>query len=159
MRALAGPAMLLVMAGTYLAYHLSSKEDAPSREFTELEFAGADEEHTGSCYSLSTVLIANRAFSGAVRTWSSPRKDEWTLALDSIVQGNGGPLQISQKFTFEKSGEQVRLVWVEASEKMPTDLKLNIDALLENPRALNSTPVERCQKEGATGYLFTAPRR
>jgi hypothetical protein len=159
MRALAGPAMILVMAGVYLIHHLTSKEDAPSREFTELEFAGADYQHTGSCYSLSTVLVVNRFFSGAVRSWSSPREDAWTLALDSIVQGNGGPTQISRKFTFEKDGDQVRLASVEASEKLPTDLKTNVDVLLESPRALRSTPVERCQKEGATGYLFVAPRR
>ena len=159
MRALAGPAMLLVMVGGYLVYHLSSKEDAPSRDFTELEFGGADDVNTGSCYSLSTVLIANRASNNAVRTWTSPRKDAWTLALDSIVQGYGGPTQISQKLTFEKHGDQVRLVSVEASEKLPTDLKVNIDALLEGPREMQSTPVDRCQKEGATGYLFVAPRR
>jgi len=47
MRALAGPAMMLVIAGGYLVYHLSSKEDAPSRDFTELEFAGDDYKHTG----------------------------------------------------------------------------------------------------------------
>jgi len=74
------------------------------------------------------------------------------------VQGNGGPTQISQKFTFEKDGDQVRLASVQASGKLPTDLKTNVDALLESPRALRSTPIERCQKEGATGYLFVAPR-
>ena len=159
MRALAGPAMMLVIAGGYLVYHLSSKEDAPSRDFTELEFAGADYQHTGSCYSLRTVLNTNRFFSDATRSWSSPREDAWTLALDSIVQGNGGPTQISQKFTFEKDGNQVHLASVEASERLPTDLKTNVDALLESPRALRSTPIERCQKEDATGYLFVAPRR
>lgn len=159
MRALAGPAMLLVMAGAYLAYHLSSKEDAPPRDFMELELAGADDVHSGSCYSLSTVLIANRAFNGAVRTWTSPHADAWTLALDNIVQGNGGPTQVSQKFTFEKQANQVRLVTVEASEGIPTDVKLNIDELLEGPRALRSTPIERCQREGAAGYLFAEPRR
>ena len=82
MRALAGPAMMLVIAGGYLVYHLSSKEDAPSRDFTELEFAGADYQHTGSCYSLRTVLNTNRFFSDATRSWSSPREDAWTLALD-----------------------------------------------------------------------------
>ena len=34
MRSLAGPAMLLVMVGGYLVYHLSSKETAPPRDFT-----------------------------------------------------------------------------------------------------------------------------
>lgn len=151
--------MMLVLAGGYLVHHLSSKEDAPSRDFTELEFAGADEEHTGSCYSLSTVLVANRGFNGAVRTWTSPRENAWTLALDSVVQSYGGPVQISRKLTFEKAGTQVRLVSVEASEELPTGLKHNIDALLEGTRELRSTPIERCQQEGATGYLFVRPRR
>jgi hypothetical protein len=159
MRPYAGPAMALVIAVGFLINHLTSKEGAPPSEFTELEFAGADEGQTGSCYSLRTVLNTNRMFSGAVRTWASPREDAWTLALDNIVQGAGGPLQFSQKFAFEKHGEQVRLVSVEASEKLPTDPKVYIDAFLERPRTIPSTPIERCQKEGATGYLFVAPRR
>jgi len=159
MRPYAGPAMVLVIAVGFLIHRLTSKEAAPPRDFTELEFAGADEAHTGSCYSLRTVLNTNRMFSGAVRTWTSPREDAWTLALDNVVQADGGPMQFSQKFDFEKHGDQVRLVSVEASEKLPTDLKVNIDALLERPRTIPSTPIERCQKEGATGYLFVAPRR
>ncbi len=159
MRALAGPAMMLVIAGGYLIHHLTSKEDSPSSDFTALEFAGADLQHTGSCYSLRTVLTTNRMSSNAVRTWTSPREDAWTLALDTIVQGAAGPTQISQKLTFEKFGDQVRLVSVEGSDKVPTDLKLNIDALLEAPRSLRSVPIERCEKEGATGYLFAGARR
>jgi len=96
---------------------------------------------------------------GAARTWTSPREDAWTLALDNIVQGYGGPTQVSQKLTFEKHRDQVSLVSVEASEHLPTDLKINIDALLEKPAALRSVPIERCQKEGATGYLFAGSRR
>lgn len=159
MRALAGPAMLLVMVGGYLVYHLTSKEDAPPREFTELEFAGADADHTGSCYSLDTVLFAHRAHSKAVRTWTSPREDAWMLTLDDVLQGYAGPQSIFQKFTFEKHGNQVRLVTVEASEKISTDLATNIDDLVEGPGDFASTPVERCQQEGATGYKFRPPRR
>ena len=71
MRALAGPAMLLVMVGGFAIYRGMAKDDAPSRDFLELEFAGADAGHTGSCYSLSTVLIANGVFGGAARTWTA----------------------------------------------------------------------------------------
>jgi hypothetical protein len=151
--------MLLVMVGGYLVYHLSSKEDAPSREFTELEFAGADPDHTGSCYSLDTVLFANRAANKAVRTWTSPREGTWTLSLDDVVQGYGGPQSIFQKLTFEKHGDQIHLVSVEASEKISTDLKSNIDELVDGPSDLRSTPIERCQKEGAKSYRFRPSRR
>jgi hypothetical protein len=151
MRALAGPAMLLVIVGGFLAVRYTSKEEGPSRDFTALEFAD-------SCYSLDTVLIANRFLSGASRTWTSPRDDAWTLKLDDIVQGNGGPVRMFQKFTFEKYGDQVRLVAMEASEGLDAEVAHNVDALLEAPNERRSTPIERCQKPGATGYHFVQKR-
>jgi hypothetical protein len=151
MRALAGPAMLLVIAGGFLAVRYTSGDQGPSRDFSELEFAD-------SCYSLSTVLIANRFLSGASRTWTSTRDDAWTLKLDDVVQGQGGPIRMYQKFTFEKYGDQVRLVGMEASEGLDTDVEHNVDTLLEVPNERHSTPVERCKKPGATGYHFV-PRR
>jgi len=151
MRALAGPAMLLVIVGGFLTVRFTSREEGPSRDFTELEFAD-------SCYSLSTVLISNRFLSGASRTWNAPRDDAWTLKLDEIVQGPGGPTRIYEKFTFEQDGAQVRLVSMEASAGLDTDLAHNLDTLLEVPNDRHSTPVDRCQEPGATGYHFV-PRR
>jgi len=159
MRSLAGPAFLLVMFGGYAIYHLTSKEEGPSRKFTELEFAGADADHTGSCYSLDTVLFAQRAFSKATRTWTSPREDAWTLTLDEVVEGHAGPQSIFRKYTFEKHGDQVRLVSMEATEKVSIDLTTNIDELVDGPDDLDSTPVERCRAEGAKGYKFRPSRR
>jgi hypothetical protein len=146
--------MLLVIAGGFMFYRLSSSDAAPPLEFTELEFAGGDNEHTGSCYSLNTVLIANRGKGGPVRTWTAPRDDAWTLMLEAVVQEHGGPVRWFQKLTFEKHDEQVRLVHVEASENFDTGLKYNIDGLLEAPKAFRSTPIDRCLTPGATGYLF-----
>ena len=151
MRALAGPAMLLVMVGGFLTVRYMTREEGPSRDFTELEFAD-------SCYSLSTVLVANRFLSGASRTWTAPRDDAWTLKLDDIVAGRGGPVRMFQKFTFEKYGDQVRLVAMEASEGLETGLAHNVDALLELPNERHSTPVDRCQEPGATGYHFVPKR-
>lgn len=151
MRALAGPAMLLVIVGGFLTVRYMARDEGPSRDFTELELSD-------SCYSLSTVLIANRFLSGASRTWTTARDDEWTLKLDDIVAGPGGPVRMFQKFTFEKFGTQVRLVSVEASEGLETDLTHNLDALLAVPNERRSSPVERCQEPGATGYRFK-PRR
>jgi hypothetical protein len=151
MRALAGPAMLLVLVGGYLAVRHSTQDQGPSRNFTELEFAD-------SCYSLSTVLIANRFLSGASRTWTAPRDDAWTLKLDDIVQGNGGPVRMFQKFTFEKFGDQIRLVGMDASEGLETGLTHNLDALLELPNERYATPVDRCLQPGANGYHFVPKR-
>jgi hypothetical protein len=158
MRALAGPVMLLVMVGGYLVHRSLSAEEAPSRAFTELEFAGADDDHTGSCYSLSTVLIANRAYSTASRVWTRLRDGKWTLMLEDVAQGYGGPVRVFQKFTFEKNGEQVRLVDVEAAKGMKTGIRDNVDELLELPNARHSTPMDRCLAPGAAGYRFV-PRR
>jgi hypothetical protein len=144
--------MLLVLVGGYLAVRYTSRDDSPSRDFTELEFAD-------SCYSLSTVLIANRLPSSASRTWTAPRDGAWTLKLDDIVQGNGGPVRLFQKFTFEKYDDQVRLVAMEASEGMDADLAHNVDTLLDAPNERHSTPVNRCLAPGATGYHFVPKRR
>src|SRR3954471_3832546 len=125
MKNLAGPAMLLVMFGGLAVYKLASKDDTPPRAFTELELAGADREHTGSCYSLSTALIANGVNRNAVRTWSQPDKDnddEWRLLLEDVAQRPNGPVRVYQQFTFSRHGRQLWLTDVDASDGIPTDV-------------------------------------
>jgi hypothetical protein len=161
MKSLAGPAMLLFVVGGFTIYKAMSKDDSPSRKFAELELAANDEDHTGTCYSLSTVLIANGVFGNAARTWSAPdapdgKKNDrkWTLELENVVQGFNGPTREFQKFTFEQVGEQVRLVAVDASKGRSTELDWNIDQLIEAAHARQSTPVDRCLKDGGTGYRY-----
>jgi hypothetical protein len=156
MRGLAGPAMLLVIVGGFIIFTMS-KEPGPSRDFVELELAADDDDHTGTCYSLSTVLIANGVFGSATRTWSAPDPDnenKWDLTLEGVRQGANGPERIFQEFTFEKFGEQARLVDVDASEDLPVEISENIDRLLEAPHHRKSTPVDRCREDGGTGYQF-----
>jgi len=157
MKALAGPAMLLVIVGGFTIYKAMSKDPGPSREFTELELAADDDDHTGTCYALSTVLIANGVFGSATRTWSAPDPEDenrWDLELEVVRHGGNGPERLFQVFSFEKFGEQVRLVEVDASEELPTDVTENIDRLLEAPHHRKSTPVDRCLKDGGTGYQY-----
>ena len=157
MRALAGPAMLLVMAGGFAAYKFMVSNDTPSRAFTDLELAAADAEHTGTCYALSTVLIANGVNRAAVRTWSRPDEDnddQWRLVLEDVAQGPNGPVRVFQQFTFSRRGQQVWLTDVDASEGASTDLARNIDRLLDAPHGMRSTPVDRCSGSGARGYQF-----
>jgi hypothetical protein len=158
MRALAGPAMALVMTIGFVVYRMSSREESPARDFLELEFAGADVKHTGSCYSLSTVLIANRRGGDEARTWTPGPEGSWTLLLDDVVPGNGGPVRAFQEFTFERCGGLVHLAKVETSANFDSDLPRNIDELVVAPNSLHSTPVDRCLEPGATGYRFV-PRR
>ena len=157
MRALAGPATLLVMFGALAAYKLMGSADTPSRAFTGLELAAADSGHTGTCYALDTVLIANGLNRNTVRTWSRPDKHndgEWSLLLENVVQGSNGPVRVFQKFTFTRHGEQLWLTDVDASEGIPTGLGQNIDGLLNGPHGMKSTPVDRCRASNASGYLF-----
>jgi hypothetical protein len=157
MRALAGPAMLLVVVGGFMIHRVMSKDEAPARDFVELELAADDADHTGTCYSLSTVLIANGVFGNAARSWSAPdkgNKHKWTLSVDNVRQEYNGPVHEYQRFTFEKFGEQLRLVSVDASPGFPTEVAVNIDRLLEAPNARKSTPVDRCLKDGGNGYHF-----
>jgi len=161
MKALAGPAFLLVMVGGYFIHKQMTNDDAPSRAFTELELASEDIDRSGTCYALSTVLIANGVFGNALRTWTAPEKDnedKWTLTLETVQQGYNGPQHQFQKFTFERAGEQVRLVSVEASKGIPTGITANIDRLLEAPHGRKSTPVDRCLGENATGYQYPPPK-
>ena len=152
--------MLLVMVGGFIAYKTMSKEAAPSRDFVGLELAAEDEDHSGTCYSLSTVLVANGIFGNALRTWTPHENDErkWTLMIESIRQDSNGPAREFQEFTFEKFGQQVRLVDVDASEGYPTEVAENIDRLLQAPHARKSTPIDRCLEDGGTGYQFP-PRK
>ena len=154
MRALAGPAMLLVLIGGYGAYRCSAAPATPPRAFLDLELAGADPDHTGSCYSLSTVVVANLAFSSVMATWQAAGEEAWTLSLEDVSQGIGGPTHVYQRFTFRENAEQVRLIAVAASEGQSTEVGANIDALLAAPNERRSTTVERCLEAGATGYRF-----
>jgi hypothetical protein len=158
MRPLAGPAMMLVMAVGFVILRMSSKEESPPRDFLDLEFEGADFEQTGACYSLSTVLIATYPIGGEARTWTSEGDDRWTLLIDDVVRGNGGPVRAFQKLTFEKHENMARLVTVETTKGFDTDLDRNVEWLVRSAHGRRSTPIDRCLEPGAKGYLFT-PRR
>ena len=152
MRALAGPAMLAVMVGGFFLTKQCSAEKTPPREFTALELAGVD--GSGSCYSLSTVLVAHLVTNKPTVTWESPREGAWKVNLQTVVQGYGGPEHLFRKLTFEQADDKVRLVSVDASKNQPDTIDANLDDLLDAPNALRSTPVDRCGKSGGTGYRY-----
>jgi hypothetical protein len=152
MRALAGPAMLLVIVGGIGLYRFSAKPDSPPREFLDLEFAGADD--TGSCYSLSTVIVANMVFTPGMLQWQPEGEDAWVLSMDDVQDGGRGPAHIFQRFTFTREGELVKLTDFDASEGHNLDVEYHIDGLLQAPNQRRSTPVERCKEPGAEGYHF-----
>ncbi len=155
MRALAGPAALLAIVVGFLAWHRTSAEESPDREFTGLELAGPGPDYQGTCYSLSTVFIANGIFGNVPRTWKQERDDAWTLTLERVSQGSNGPVREYASWSFEKHGEALRLAKVAASAGFPQDIAGSIDQLLLAPNARRSTPADRCLEPRGTGYGFT----
>ena len=159
MKGIAGPVMMVVVLVGFFVHRALSDNDTPPRSFMELELTGDDDEHTGSCYALSTVLIANGWWSNSVpRHWESKRENVWTFVVEDVQPGPSGPTHIFQKFTFEKFGETARLVWVDASGGINTDIGKTIDGLLRDPNERHSTPVDRCRTPGAAGYHFERKR-
>lgn len=154
MRALAGPAMLLVIIGGYGLYRLGATPDSPPRKFLDSELAGADKDHTGSCYALSTVIVANLAHTSVVASWKPDGEDAWTLSLDELSHGGGVPVHFYQHLTFRQHGDRVRLIEVDASEGQSTEIDANLDALLIAPNERRSTPTDRCREPGAAGYNY-----
>jgi hypothetical protein len=152
MRALAGPAVLLTMVVGFMAYRAFAKEDAPSREFTDLELSLPGEE--GSCYSLSTTFIANGVFGKLPRTWKKVGEKEWQLTVERVIQGYNGPTREFTTWTFGAHGKAVELKKVEASQGLPQEPAASLAQLLSAPNAMHSTPVDRCLETGATGFLY-----
>lgn len=154
MRALAGPVMLLVVIGGFGLHRALSKPTTPPRDFMDLELVGADDAQTGSCYSLSTVLVASTAFMDVTRSWETGEDDAWTLTLEMLRNEGRGPVHIYKKYRFEQRGDRVHLIKVDASEGLATGIGANIDELLQGPHGRKSTPVERCAGPDAAGYQF-----
>lgn len=152
MRAIAGPVMLLLVVLVFTGYRMTHKPSDPSRDFTDLELSLPAE--SGSCYALGTTLVANGLFGKTPRTWKSTGDDAWQLTVERVVQGYNGPAREFSTWTFEKHGTSVELAKVEASQGLPQDPVASMKELLRAPNTLHSTPVERCQREGADGYLF-----
>jgi hypothetical protein len=157
MKGIAGPAMMLVLIIGFFAYRAFDDRDMPPRDFLDLELAGADADHTGSCYALSTVLVANGWWGDVSRRWESKREDVWTFVIENVQQGYGGPAHVYEKYTFEKLGGKARLVHFEASKGVETDVDKTLDKLLRDPNGRKSTPVDRCLEPGAKGYNFRKP--
>jgi hypothetical protein len=159
MRALAGPAMLLVVVGGFGLYRALSAPEGPPRDFLDRELAAPDndDDHAGTCFSLSTVIIANTMLGSAQIGWTPEGDDTWTLSLEDVVRDSRGPVNVFQRFTFRQREDLIHLVAVEASRGQETDVTRTLDALLAEPNR-RSTPVDRCLESGASGYRFR-PRR
>jgi hypothetical protein len=153
MRFVPGMVVGLVFALAFVLYRtFGDTEAAPPRDFLELELAAADDQHTGTCYSLSTVLIANTVgYSNATISWHRVDRDTWTRRNEELLQSYAGPTVQWQSFTFKRENEQIVPIAHDAAPDPVPPLDVAIDRLLEAPIARRSTRIDRCLK-GEVGY-------
>jgi hypothetical protein len=152
MRFVPGTVLASVIVLAFLAYRLFGATDtAPPRDFLELELLAADNEHTGTCYSLSTVLIANTiGYSNATVSWHRVVPDTWTRRSEEMVQSTRGPTHVWQSITFRRENERILPVAHDSAPDPGPTLVDAIDQLLHAPIERGSTRVQRCLAGGAS---------
>jgi hypothetical protein len=157
MRFIPGTVLAIVTALAFLAFRLfGSNETTPPRDLLELELTAADREHTGTCYSLSTVLIANTVgYSNATVSWHQVDSDTWTRRSEEMVQSTRGPTHIWQSITFQREQARIAPIAHDSAPEPVPPLGMAIDRLLQAPIERGSTRIQRCL-DGGTGYQ---PRR
>ena len=84
--------------------------------------------------------MTSHPHAGEARTWTSTRDDEWTLLLDDVVQGNGGPVRSFQKFNSKNAASWSISISVEASQDLDSDLERNIHELVSMPKGADPLP-------------------
>jgi hypothetical protein len=75
----------LFLIGIVVWFVLGQRLSTPPADIAALELARGDIEETGSCFSLGSVLTANRldgTASDVDVSWSTRVRDEWTLRVE-----------------------------------------------------------------------------
>jgi hypothetical protein len=152
MRPLAGPAAILVIVvGGVLFKYCAHSEPKPDREFMESEMTAADNDQTGTCYSVDVVLTANFALArGAVKSWTRLDENRWTYKAEDVQSGPAGPVHAFLAITLLRNGDRVQPVAYETSDKEAPSIEDGIKALLEAPDHFHSTKVDRCKQAGTS---------
>jgi hypothetical protein len=76
---------VLVVAGTAVWFAFGQRHSGPPAEIAALELVRGDINETGSCFSLGSVLRANRLDGSATDVsvvWTTGVRDEWTMRVE-----------------------------------------------------------------------------
>ena len=130
------------MAGVALWFVFGQRHSSPPPEITALEITRGDIPRTPSCFSLGSMLTANRLDGSASDTsvvWTTRVRDEWTMRVERGKSWSA--------YTFMREGDLMEPVRLAFSDDLPqeTGMEQAIDDLLK-PTASGSVPrVARCR--------------
>jgi hypothetical protein len=134
-------ALILIAIACWMVFSERHSEAPPN--YTALEMVTADAAADGSCYSLASVLRANRLDAGAADLkilWTMRVRDEWHLRMERGSRW--------REFWFMREGDFVVPIQYVVSEKRdPTTLKDAVGNLLAAPALLDQPRVARCEKQ------------
>jgi hypothetical protein len=130
----------LVLIGVALWFVFAQRQSQPPAELAALELVRGDLNDTGSCFSLGSVLVANRldgSASDAGVVWTTRVRDEWTLR---VQRGESW-----RAYTFVKEPGRVRPVRVAFSDDLPqVGVEKAVDELLVATENGSVPRVKRC---------------
>jgi hypothetical protein len=117
------------------------RQSKPPAEIAALEVARGDIARTPSCYSLDSVLTANRldgSASDASVFWTTRVRDEWTM---TVKRGKSW-----SRYTFVKEGDVMTPVGLSFSDDLPQDTRME-KAIGDLLAATNGSvlPMARCR--------------
>jgi len=131
-------ALILIAVACWMVFSQRHSEAPPN--YTALEMATADVATTGSCYSLASVLHANRLEAGASDLkilWTMRVRDEWHLRMERGRRW--------REFWFTREGDFVVPIQYVVSENHDrTKLKDAVGNLLAAPALKDQPKVARC---------------
>ena len=130
-----------VLIGTALWFVFGQRHSSPPAEIAALELVRGDINETPSCFSLGSVLTANRLDGSAADAsvlWTTRVRDEWTMRVERGKSWSA--------YTFMREGEFMLPVRLAFSDDLPQEpgMEMAIDDLLK-ATANGSVPrVARC---------------
>jgi len=130
----------LILIGIAVYFVFSQRHSSPPPEIAALELLRGDINETGSCFSLGSVLTANRldgSASDASVVWRTRVRDEWTMRVERGKSWSA--------YTFMRQGDFMLPVRLAFSDDLPQlGMEEAVDALLK-ATANGSVPrVARC---------------
>jgi len=107
---------VLAFFGTAIWFFFGQRQSKPPAEIAALEIARGNIARTPSCYSLDSVLTANRldgTASDASVFWTTRVRDEWTM---TVKRGKSWT-----RYTFVREGDVMTPVGLSFSDDLPQD--------------------------------------
>lgn len=131
----------LALAGTAVWFLFGQRHSSPPPEIAALELARGDIPYTPSCFTLGSVLTANRldgSASDASVLWTTRVRDEWTMRVERGKSWSA--------YTFMRQGDLLLPVRLAFSDDLPQapGMENAVDELLKATANGSVPKVARC---------------